>query len=75
MLSRILRRGFGISYDCGVGNRPLLYKTIGQQLRETTEKYPNHFAVYSEHEGVRYTYTEFLSRAEKMAAGLLSLDY
>ena len=31
--------------------------------------------MYSEHEGVRLTYSEFLSRAEKMAAGLLSLDY
>lgn len=77
MLSRVLRlqRGFATSYDCGVGTRPLLYKTIGQQLRDTTQKFPDHFAVYSEHEGVRLTYTQFLARAEKMAAGLLSLDY
>lgn len=77
MLSRSLKlkRGFAISYDCGIGNRPLLYKTISQQLRETAHKYPTSYAVYSEHEGIRLTYTEFLARAEQMAAGLLSLDY
>lgn len=76
MLSRAfkLSRGFSISYECGTGSRPLLYKTIGQQLRDTTAKFPDHYAVYSAHEDVRLTYTEFLERAERMAAGLLSLD-
>lgn len=52
-----------------------MYKTIGQQLRDITEKYPDRYAVMSEHEGIRLTYSEFLERAEKMAAGLLTLDF
>ena len=77
MMKRVIKRSFSIaksSYLCGTGNRPLLYKTISQQLRETTENYPEHFAVYSEHEKTRLTYTEFYERSRQMASGLLSLD-
>lgn len=63
-----------LSYVSGTGTRPLIYKTIGQQLRDITAEFPENY-VYSHHEGIRLTYTQFLERAEKMAAGLLSLKF
>jgi fatty-acyl-CoA synthase len=62
-----------LSYFSGREPLPLLYKTISQQLRETAAKFPNQFAVYSEHESKRITYPELLDRVERMAGGLLGL--
>lgn len=84
MLSKILKKlknqtskkfSSQLSYVSGTGDRPLIYKTISQQLRDTAEKFPDNYAVYSHHEGIRLTYSEFLERTEKMAAGLLSLKF
>lgn len=76
-LQRRLLRSFSqfqqLSYFSGRGNTPLLYKTISQQLRETAARFPNQFAVFSEHESRRLTYAELLDRVERMAAGLLGL--
>lgn len=65
--------GPSISYFSGEGSRPLVYKTISQQLRETTEQYKANWAVFSEHEGKRLRYAELLEEVEHMAAGLLAL--
>jgi fatty-acyl-CoA synthase len=62
-----------LSYFSGRGSTALMYKTISQQLRETAAKFPNQFAVYSEHEGRRLTYAELLDRVEALAAGMRGL--
>lgn len=62
-----------LSYFAGGGNVKLEYKTIAKQLRDTAADKPDHFAVYSEHEGKRLTYGDLLERVERMAAGLLGL--
>lgn len=72
-LSRRFSTGAKLSYFAGGGTVRIEYKTIAKQLRDTTSLFPDHFAVYSEHEGKRLTYAELLGRVEKVAAGLLGL--
>ncbi|CAG9329461.1 unnamed protein product [Blepharisma stoltei] len=61
-----------LSYVSGIG-KPLLGKTIGDVLRETTRKFPNNDALLSLHENSRWTYSELLQRSEQIAEGLLAL--
>jgi len=76
MIQSILQRRFShLSYSCGTGSRPLLYRTLGEQFLRTTEIFPDRYAVCSEHEDMRFTYTEFYMRARKLASGLLSLKF
>lgn len=61
-----------LSYYHKVGSLPLLYRTIGQQLTLTAEKYPNRNAVVSCHENQALTYPELLYKSNKLAAALLN---
>ncbi|EDS37631.1 2-succinylbenzoate-CoA ligase [Culex quinquefasciatus] len=61
------------SYLQGPRDRPFLYRTIGQHLREAADRYPNHEALVSLHEGLRYSYAEVLDRADRLAAGFYLL--
>ena len=62
-----------LSYVSGTGSKPLMYKTIGQQLMDTARMFPDKFAVYSEIENIRLTFSDVYKRARKLASGLLSL--
>jgi fatty-acyl-CoA synthase len=61
------------SYVHGASETPLLGGTIGRNLTATTERFPDRLALIARAEGVRWTYAEFHSRAEAVAANLLSL--
>lgn len=52
---------------------PLLYRTIGQQLKLAAQKFPNNEALVSCHERHRFTYAEVLEKVDRLAAALYQL--
>lgn len=61
------------SYVHCPSTRPLLYRNIGQHLRLATEKFPNREALVSCHENKRFTFSDVLEKADRLAAGLQQL--
>ena len=49
----------------------LLEITIGEALRSAAERWPDHLALVSRHQGVRLTWGELNAEAERIACGLL----
>ena len=63
----------GISYLKGPANQPLLSETIGQCLDRITAGHPDHEALVVRHQGIRWTYAEYLHEINRLATGLLNL--
>ncbi len=61
------------SYTCGVSEMPLRGETIGAMLNQIAAKYPDTEALVSVHQGIRYTYREFLDEVEVVSRGLMAL--
>lgn len=61
------------SYRKGVTEPPLLDATIGDCLQQTAQQYPGHEALVVRHQGIRWTYREYLERIDALATGLLAL--
>lgn len=61
------------SYTCGVSKIPLRGETIGAMLNQIAAKFPDTEAIVSVHQGIRYTYREFLEEVEVVARGLMAL--
>ncbi len=51
----------------------MINKTLGDILNETAKKYSNHDALIYVDKGIRYTYTEFKKRVDKLAKSLMAL--
>jgi fatty-acyl-CoA synthase len=63
----------GLSWTKGASEPPLLETTIGQALDEAAERWGDSDAVVSCAQSVRWSWRELASRADSMAAGLLTL--
>ena len=61
------------SYFKGADTPPLLESTIGDYLDEIATRFPNREALIVRHQGIRWTYGEYLCEIEKLARGLLAL--
>ncbi|HET6592758.1 MAG TPA: AMP-binding protein [Xanthomonadales bacterium] len=61
------------SYFRGAGHPPLLDATIGDHLDDTAARFPHQEALVVRHQGIRWTWGEYLCEIEKLARGLLSL--
>ena len=61
------------SYVQGVTSEPLLQKTIGEQLEQTAQQYPDHPALISRHQNIRWSYSEYLREVDRLATGLLAI--
>ncbi len=61
------------SYDCGISSYPLLGQTIGEMFNDIAHRYPQTDAVVSVHQGIRWTYKEFLDQVNGFARGLMAL--
>nr|WP_321450341.1 AMP-binding protein [uncultured Carboxylicivirga sp.] len=61
-----------LSYDNGISTTPLLGITIGEQLKQTVEKYPDNEALVVPYQNYRATYQEFWEQVEEVAKGILS---
>lgn len=51
----------------------LIESTIGQRLNQVAAAQPEHLALIMPHQGIRWSYAEFLTEVDKLAAGLLAL--
>lgn len=60
-----------ISYVHGASDLPLLGETIGQNLKRTVDKFPDHDALISVHQQYRATYQEFYNQTSAVAKALL----
>jgi fatty-acyl-CoA synthase len=59
-----------LSYACGTSDLPLLPDTIGQNLESTTARFPDHDALVSCHQGIRFTYAQFNHAVDALATAL-----
>jgi fatty-acyl-CoA synthase len=62
-----------LSYVCGVGDEPLLYKTVGAVLEEAAARWGEREALIVRHQNIRWTYRELDEAADRLAAGFLHL--
>lgn len=60
------------SYVAGPSDRPLLGRTIGDQLDRTTREHPSVDAIVSRHQGVRRSYAELRSEVDRAGRALLA---
>jgi len=61
------------SYFRGAENPPLIDVTIPDYLDTIATRFPNREALVSRHQGIRWTYGEYLCEIERLARGLLAL--
>lgn len=62
-----------LAYVFGASSIPLLGETIGENLRKTTEKFPNQEALISAHQGYRVTYQQFYDQTTEVAKSLVAI--
>ena len=61
------------SYVHGAEDEPLLGQTIGEALEHAAAMWPDHVALISRAQGIRWTWRELRDHADAVAAGLLAL--
>ncbi|KQT24027.1 AMP-binding protein [Chryseobacterium sp. Leaf405] len=62
-----------LSYVHGASDIPLLGETIGNNLKQTAEKFPNQEALICVHQNYRATYQEFYNQTTAVAKALIFL--
>ena len=62
-----------LSYVCGTGDEPLLYKTIGALLEDAAERWPEREALIVPHQQIRWSWRQLNEAADRFAAGLMRL--
>ncbi len=61
-----------LSHDIGRTDVPLLDETIGATLERVATLRPDHDALVSVHQGLRYTYAEFDAAVDRLARGMIA---
>src|SRR5210317_795651 len=61
------------SYMTGEGSGQLLYETIGQCFDRVVDQNPDNPALIVRHQDIRWTYREFQTQVNRLAAGLVAL--
>jgi fatty-acyl-CoA synthase len=62
-----------LSYVCGTGSVPLLYKTVGGVLEDAARRWGDRPAMVVRHQNIRWTYRELNDAADRVAAGFIKL--
>mgnify|MGYP001822477074 CR=1 FL=1 len=57
----------------GATEPPLIDETVGQRLLKTAARFPDGEALVVRHQGVRWTWREYVERIDRLATGLLAL--
>jgi fatty-acyl-CoA synthase len=61
------------SYTSGTSDKPLLGLTIGDLFDQIVARYPDHPALVSRHQGLRYSYAQLKAEVDRCARGLMAL--
>jgi fatty-acyl-CoA synthase len=62
-----------VSYASGTSSEPLLGETIGDNLDRVAAAHPDVECLVSRHQGLRYTYAEFVATVDQCARAFLAL--
>ncbi|HEY7641640.1 MAG TPA: AMP-binding protein [Steroidobacteraceae bacterium] len=62
-----------LSYVCGVGGEPLLYKTVGAVLEDAAARWGEREALVVPHQNIRWSYRQLDEAADRLAAGFVHL--
>jgi fatty-acyl-CoA synthase len=62
-----------LSYDHGTGTEKLIYQTIGDLLKQTAARFPDHDALVDCNSAVRFTYSAFDRLTDDLAKGMHAL--
>ncbi|KAL5274752.1 ACSF2 family protein [Megaselia abdita] len=62
-----------LSYIHEIGQKPLVYRNIGQQFDIAVKRFPNVEAIVSCHENIRLTYTQLRDQADRLGAAFIKL--
>ena len=62
------------AYAHGANTHPLLGETIGENLRNTVNRFPENEALVSVHQQYRVTYAEFWQQVEEVAKSFLAIN-
>lgn len=62
-----------LSYVSGVGNEPLLYKTVGAVLEDAAARWGAREALIVPHQNIRWSYRQLDQAADRLAAGFVHL--
>jgi fatty-acyl-CoA synthase len=62
-----------MSYVSGISEKPLIGSTIGDQFDRVVEQLPEHEALVSRHQNLRYTYRQLQEQVNQLARGLIAL--
>ena len=62
-----------LSYISGTSERALLYRSVGGVLHDAAVRWPDHLALISRHQSIRWNYRQLDNRANATARGLLAL--
>jgi fatty-acyl-CoA synthase len=62
-----------LSYAHGADDRALIGQTIGDSFDAISEAHPDHEALVSRHQGIRWTYGELRARVDELARALIGL--
>ncbi|MFV7783794.1 AMP-binding protein [Shewanella marisflavi] len=57
----------------GDTSTPLIEQTIGHYLDQMAAKHPDQLAIVMHHQGIRWSYQEYQSHIDELAAGLLAI--
>ena len=60
------------SYTSGTAEVPLLGMTIGEMLDRTAEQFPDNEALVCLHQGIRWTYREFVEKVNEAARAFMA---
>ena len=61
------------SYTSGTAEVPLLGMTIGEMLDRTAEQFPDNEALVCLHQGIRWTYREFVEKVNEAARAFMAI--
>jgi fatty-acyl-CoA synthase len=73
MASALSLHDVTLSYVHGASSEPLIGATIGDLFDRVAEQLPDHEALVSCHQGLRYTYRQLREECDRFARGLLAL--
>jgi len=62
-----------LSYYNGIGNLPLVGKTIGMLFDEIAERLPEKIGLVSRHQNIRWSYRQYKEKVDALAGGLVEL--
>ncbi|KAJ8968063.1 hypothetical protein NQ314_002502 [Rhamnusium bicolor] len=70
-----IRRISKLSYLHNVGKEPLRPLTFGLLLEDTVQKHGDKCAIISTHQNKKFSYSEVLHQADRLAAGLINIGF